>query len=45
LVKHHTLRAHQWQVFLGLLGRETLADSARWRVGWVWTEPTKRLPQ
>jgi hypothetical protein len=33
-----------WQVLLGALGRETQADSARWRVGWVWTEPTKISP-
>ena len=29
-----------WQVLLGALGRETQAHSARWRVGWVWTEPS-----
>ena len=31
-----------WQVFAGLLGHETQADSQRWRIGWNWTEPTKK---
>ena len=40
LVSYHP-KHFLWQVLAGLVGRETQADSQRWRVGWVWTEPTK----
>ncbi len=30
-----------WQVFAGMVGHESLANSDRWRIGWVWTDPSQ----
>ena len=36
---------HGWGVLAGLLAHETQAESERWKVGYIWLDPTTRAPR
>ena len=44
LVSYHP-KHFLWQVLAGLLAHETQAESERWKVGYIWLDPTTRAPR
>ncbi len=44
LVSYHP-KHFLWQVLAGLVAHETQAESERWKVGYIWLDPTTRAPR